>query len=82
MQNAIARIEFPELFFGIVSPVGAETAPAIQALTDYFTREKYRVVHIKVTDYFGTIAKTIKPEKPLDKFPTDRRIESYIQYGN
>lgn len=82
MQNAIARLEFPELFFGIVSPVGAETGPTIKALADYFAQEKYRVVHIKVTDYFGTIAKTIRPTTPLVKFPTDNRIETYIKYGN
>lgn len=82
MENAIGRIEFPELFFGIVSPVGADTEPTIRALTTFCDRENYRVIPIKVTDYFSKISKTIKPKIQLEKFPTDRRIETYIEYGN
>lgn len=82
MENAITRIEFPELFFGIVSPIGAEIAPTVDALTKFFNQENYEVNVIKVTDYFTTISKTIPPKAPLKNSPTDLRIESYIEYGN
>lgn len=82
MQNALQRLEFPELFIGIVSPVGVDTKSTIEALSDFFQSNAYEVIPIKVTDYFHNIKKTLNIDVQLDQSNSELRIKSYIDFGN
>lgn len=82
MQNALQRLEFPELFIGIVSPVGVETKSTIESISEFFTNNDYEVFQIKVTDYFHNIKKGLLIDLELDAKNTENRIKSYIEFGN
>ncbi len=82
MQNALERLEFPEIYLGIVAPVGVDTKPTIEAIQQYFDNNDYEVIFIKITDYFKRIKRSLNIDIPLYKTPTDKRIRSYIQFGN
>lgn len=82
MQNALERLEFPEIFIGIVAPVGVDTKPTIQAIRQYFSRNEYDVFEIRVTDYFQNIKKALSIDLPLSPKPADKRIGEYINFGN
>jgi deoxycytidylate deaminase len=75
-------IEFPEVFIGLVSPVGVDTADVIASLGQYFSNNGYEVVHIKVTDSYRTLRKHIAPAIDLVDSPFYERIRSHIAYGN
>lgn len=82
MQNALEKLECPEIFIGVVSPVGVDTAGVISSIGRFFAASGYEVFDIKVTDYFDVLKKSLSIDLPLDKKPTDRRINSYIDFGN
>ncbi|WP_077122524.1 anti-phage dCTP deaminase [Agrobacterium rosae] len=78
----MSSIEFPELFIGIVAPVGVDISSTIQTLSDFFASQNYQVIPVKVTDYFSNIKKSLNIELPLSIGPTDVRITDYINFGN
>jgi deoxycytidylate deaminase len=83
MPDSVARIQFPELVFGFVAPIGADLTAALQAFRAYFEWRTYQVVEIKVTSVFTLLQGYIAPERPLvHKTPLKDRYESYIAYGN
>jgi len=82
MPGAIPRIEYPELFFGFVSPVGTETDPVLDSFKSYFHRRSYRVVEVKVTSLFPALAHHVVPATALAQSPLEARIRSYIACGN
>lgn len=82
MKNALERLEFPELFIGIVSPVGVDTTETITSISKYFASKEYKVINIKVTDLFEGIKSAIGIDLPLDRTGTEERIKSYINFGN
>ena len=49
MSTTIQRINFPELFFGFVAPIGANLSGVVSEFRSYFAERNYRVVDIKVT---------------------------------
>src|SRR5947209_2560095 len=52
MTDSIPKINYPELFFGFVAPIGADLRPALAAFRSYLTARNYKVVEIKTTDFF------------------------------
>ncbi|HWU62029.1 MAG TPA: hypothetical protein VN112_08415, partial [Ensifer sp.] len=46
----------PEIFVGIVSPVGTGLKSTIEALRKEFELKGYNVYHIKISDQFASIA--------------------------
>jgi hypothetical protein len=82
VQNALQRLEFPEIFLGLVSPVGAELKSTIDATEKFFRQNGYDVVKIKVTDYFMQLKQDLAIDVELDKSSSDRRIDTYIDFGN
>ncbi|MDP2358610.1 MAG: anti-phage dCTP deaminase [Beijerinckiaceae bacterium] len=82
MTSSISRIEQPELFFGFVSPIGADVKGALRSFGNYLNGQGYRVVEIKVTDIFTSLAKYHAPDKPLVRTPQYDRYKSHIAYGN
>lgn len=82
MVATIPEIPFPELFFGIVAPIGGDVKACVRDLSSALRTLKYEVIEIKVTDVFDTISKFIAPLKPLVSSPVFDRYDSYIEYGN
>jgi len=82
MPTAIDRIPFPELFFGFVSPIGADLTSSISAFRSYFAAHGYRVMEIKVTDAFFVFQDSVPPRTPLQRTPQYERYRSFIDYGN
>ena len=82
MSTSFQRINFPELFFGFVAPIGANTDETVQAFSKYFKDQNYRVVEIKVTDVYRFLKKYKKPRVVLKTSPAYERYQSYIHYGN
>lgn len=81
MATIIPNIEFPELFFGFVSAIGADLRPAISAFRKYLEAQHYNVVEIRVTDVFKKLQSTVKPKAPLDENTEHKRYNTYISYG-
>lgn len=48
----LERIEFPELFFGLVAPIGVDLSETVQPLKTLLEGFDYEVHSIKVTDLF------------------------------
>lgn len=82
MSAALGRIKRPELFFGFVSPIGADLRPSTASLRCFLEERGYQVIEVKVTSAFKPLAKYIKPEVDLTTHPTEKRYTSYIAYGN
>jgi deoxycytidylate deaminase len=82
MNTLIPQIELPELFFGFVSPIGADHDSAIKAFHAYFERRDYEVIEVKVTDIFQVMRRHIPPAIKLETFPLEARYRSYIAYGD
>jgi len=82
MTTYIPRINFPELFFGFVAPIGASLHGPIQEFRRFFEAEGYKVVDLKVTDVFHLLAPIVIPHSELKKSPAYSRYETYIKYGN
>ena len=82
MLTKLARVQFPELFFGFVSPIGADLTPTINLYRQYFRHEGYRVVEIKVTSLFERFSPYIPPKITLQRTPAYERFKSYIAYGD
>ncbi|HEV7345889.1 MAG TPA: anti-phage dCTP deaminase [Devosia sp.] len=78
----LTEIEFPEIFIGLVSPIGVDTQDVIAAITKFFSAERYDVHNIKVTEAFRRFTDSIAPRKPLLSEPFYERIDSHIDYGN
>ena len=82
MASLIERISEPEIFIGLVAPIGADNEDVINSISKYFQNENYDVVKIKVTETFDIMAQMFPPTKALDsKFPFDR-YNAKIEYGN
>ncbi|ACF01828.1 CMP/dCMP deaminase zinc-binding [Rhodopseudomonas palustris TIE-1] len=82
MPDSVQNINFPELVFGFVCPIGADMSGAIQSVRQYFEKQHYRVVEIKVTDIFALLEKYYPAKEPLDRSSLHKRYKTYIAYGN
>jgi len=75
----LQRIEFPELFFGLVAPIGVDLGETVKPLEDALKAFDYEVVPIKVTDLFRKIKYC---DIQLRDKPSEQRFISYINFGN
>lgn len=82
MPTLIPDLEFPELFFGFVSPIGVDLHPTVEAFKSYLEGEKYHVHEIRVTDLFKICQSLVEPLEPLSTTTERDRYQSYIAYGN
>jgi hypothetical protein len=73
------RIEFPELFFGLVAPIGVDLGETVEPLKALLEQFEYVVEIIKVTDLFREIKYC---DVELYDKPSEARFDSYIQFGN
>ncbi|MHC2019925.1 anti-phage dCTP deaminase [Methylobacterium sp. CM6247] len=82
MVAKIPEIEFPEIFFGFVAPIGADVKRCVADFKKCFEDLDYRVIELKVTDVFDSLKEHIEPKPALDKTTQLKRYDTYIQYGN
>jgi deoxycytidylate deaminase len=80
--DSTGKINYPELFFGFVAPIGADLRDSLDAFRAYLESRSYRVIEIKVTEVFEVLARYVAPKKPLSKATELARYETYIAYGN
>jgi deoxycytidylate deaminase len=82
MDQFLRQIEFPELFFGFVSPIGVSIDDSIAAFKLKLESFGYNFVEIRVTDKFEYFSKIVEPIVSLDLETKLSRYKSYISYGN
>lgn len=82
MTTPFPRVTHPELFFGLVAPIGTDISQGIIGLRDSLSRLGYTVKEIKVTDIYQFLSKYITPTTKLEKTPESERYTSHIKYGN
>jgi hypothetical protein len=75
----LERIEFPELFFGLVAPIGVDLSQTVAPLRALLEGIGYDVLTIKVTDLFRDIDYC---DVELQDKPSEARFKSYIEFGN
>ena len=74
----LERIEFPELFFGLVAPIGVDLSETVAPLNVLLEGFGYTVKVIKVTDLFRNLEYC---DIKLDDRPSEARFKSYIEFG-
>jgi hypothetical protein len=72
-------IAYPELFFGLVAPIGVNLETTATELARSLERHGYTVRIIKVTDIFSTIGGI---NVKVQKKPLIKRYNTYIRFGN
>lgn len=71
-------IDFPELFFGIVAPIGIDTKEISTFLNESLKAVGYQTSLIKITK----LMKQIPTDVDLVEMPEQMRYETYIKYAN
>jgi hypothetical protein len=83
MANSLNRIDFPEIIFGFVAPIGANIEAAVGKFGRFFEEMQYDVIVIKATDAFLPLSTKLPPQVQLNNTPkTFDRFDSFIKYGN
>lgn len=82
MNSSPLVIPFPELFFGLVAPIGVDLKGCVDQLKRSLSERGYTPVEIKVTVIFDKLKEFIKPDEDLDTTTEYSRYKSYIAYGN
>ena len=80
MVNPLPPIDFPELVFGLVAPIGTVFEPSVTALEKKLDSLGYNVIMLSVTEMFKTFAETIIPKAPLDESSKYQRYKSCLLY--
>ena len=75
----LQRIDYPELFFGLVAPIGVDLSDTLNQLADALRVFGYQTIPIKVTDLFREIDFC---DLALTDKPIEDRFRSYIDFGN
>jgi deoxycytidylate deaminase len=71
----------PEIMLGLVSPVGTNLTPTINALKNEFEKKEFEFHHIKLSSLFTSIAKALG-YNGLDDTTKYNRVDTYIKFGN
>lgn len=82
MSTEINRVEYPELFFGIVAPIGVDFRETVNHLDHTLRSFGYKVVQIKVTSVFPGLNAKLPLGKALNENPLETRYSDYIAYGD
>jgi deoxycytidylate deaminase len=77
-NGLLASIEHPELIFGIVAPIGADSKDIAKQLKTSLLKLGYESTYIKVTE----LMKEIPTGITLHETPLEARYNSYIDYAN
>ncbi len=72
-------VEYPELFFGICSPIGIDNKGFYELLKHCLLKYQYECQYIKVTELMKRIH---LPDVTLQDAPFEARYDTYIKYAN
>jgi hypothetical protein len=75
----LPALPYPELFFGLCSPLGVDNKKAFNILADTLQKYKYSSEYFKVTTLMKSI---VLNDFELKESPLDERYDSYIKYAN
>jgi deoxycytidylate deaminase len=79
-EALLVRIEKPELFFGIVAPIGVDIDEFISTFEKEIRSFQYEPYLIRVTDWITRLAPSLN-SKVVDT-PLEKRYKTYIHAGN
>ncbi len=82
MTAFIQSVADPELFFGIVAPIGTDVETTIGSLSASLSVLGYRPIVIRVTDTFYRLEKYLSFPTPLCEKPLETRYLTYIEFGD
>jgi deoxycytidylate deaminase len=82
MTSIIPRIDYPELYFGFVAPIGVELDSAIDAFRRFLESNRYKVITLRATDIFKNLKSYEQPKQDLSAKTQIARYDTYIAYGN
>lgn len=76
--QSLRNIDFPEIFFGLVAPIGVDTKLIVASLKTNLDAVGYDSMHIKVTE----LMKDIKTGVHLQEHPVEVRYDTHIRFAN
>lgn len=79
-SDALKPIEGPELFFGIVGPLGTDLDLVTEVLEYELRRVSYRIHLVRLSSILETIS-SYRSLKTLTEGPEDERIDAYMDAG-
>jgi hypothetical protein len=82
MSQVIQRVPDPELFFGIVAPIGTNVEPTIEAIQERLVHFGYKPALIRLTKFFPKLQDHLNLAKGLDEDFLERRYHTYIGFGD
>lgn len=75
---SLKKIIYPELFVGIVAPIGIDTKQIVGLISSSLRNVGYSSTNIKLTELMKSIPTDVK----LVETPPEIRFEAYIDYAN
>jgi cytidine deaminase len=75
---ALKRIQHPEIFIGIVAPIGVDTKFIVGEISRSLKAVGYNAMHIKLTELMLSVPTTVN----LDQSPPEARYNTHIKYAN
>ncbi len=82
MSEKIPKIIHPELFFGLVAPVGVDLTASISCLEERLQSFGYVTKRVKVTSIFSELNSKLPMSIFLSESPLQKRYNTYINYGD
>jgi deoxycytidylate deaminase len=76
--SLLSNIQKPEIFFGLVAPIGVNTKEIADKLQNALSKVGYSSTYLKITKLMQSIPTGVE----LHESPLDRRYNSYIEYAN
>ncbi|MGE4249905.1 MAG: anti-phage dCTP deaminase [Parvibaculaceae bacterium] len=77
-SHPLKNVMYPEMFFGIVAPIGVDTRSIVRLLGESLKSVGYASTHIKLTELMKEVPSTVT----LVETPIEARYDSYIKYAN
>jgi hypothetical protein len=74
----LKRITHPELFFGIVAPIGVDTKFIVEAISKSLSAVGYSATHVKLTELMKSVPTSVE----IKQSPPEDRYRSHIEYAN
>lgn len=82
MTNKITSLEKPEIFIGVVAPIGTNIDDTIDSICEKIPQYGYIAHSIRVTDSFPMLQEKLEFPLELKEKPLEDKYESYIKFGD
>ena len=78
VKNVLKNIQHPELFCGLVAPIGVDTQKIVHFITNSLDSVGYKATPVKLTQLMKEVATTVQ----LADSPPEIRYDTHIKYAN